>query len=83
MLNSFFNKLVSYKGDKMEQYEKEVTVLDLYNALKKEVNKRPYYKIRVLGMMGKVIGTTATEKIQPQIYVDKDERIFYLISSMF
>lgn len=74
---------MSYKGDKMEQYGKEVTVLDLYNALKKEVNKRPYYKVRVLGMMGSVIGTTGAEKVKPQIYVDKDERIFYLMSSMF
>lgn len=63
--------------------EQEVTVLDLYNALKKEVNKRPYYKIRVLGMVGDVIGTTGAEKIEPQIYVDKNERIFYLMSSIF
>lgn len=67
----------------MEQYGKEVTVLDLYNALKKEVNKRPYYKVQVLGMMGSVIGTTAAEKVKPQIYIDKDKRIFYLMSSMF
>lgn len=67
----------------MEQYGKEVTVLDLYNALKKEVNKRPYYKVQVLGMMGNVIGSTGAEKVKPQIYVDKNKRIFYLTSSMF
>lgn len=63
--------------------EKEITVLDLYNALKKEVNKRPYYKVQVLGTFGNVIGTTGAEKVEPQIYVDKDKRIFYLISSIF
>lgn len=66
----------------MEQYEKEVTVLDLYKALKKEVNKRPYYKIQILDMMNVTLGTKA-KKVEPQIYVDKNERIFYLMSSMF
>lgn len=60
--------------------KQQVTVLELYNALKDIVNKYPYYKVyttseRMKGIM--------SQKVVNQIYIDRKNRKLYLEEKYF
>ena len=55
--------------------KKEVTVLDLYHALDKIVNKYPYYTVKSLDNL---FGSFQTQKLKPNMKIDRKNRRVYL-----
>lgn len=59
--------------------KEEVTVLDLYHALDKIVNKYPYYTIMPLDNL---MGSFTDPKFKPSMKIDRKNRRVYLETTL-